>query len=229
MKRQAIYFNKIKKLKTISSLLLTTTIFSSSIAINSIIKHNNVNNQNTELKIANYELSARTQNQENYIYELELLNGEELKRIKEIKITVETDIGYGITPLPFFSSWISKQSFAHLENYFIGYGMVYNIDPGFAAATFVIEVGRRADSLTWKKNHNPAGIKTFNNCKVVNGYCKYDSEQEGIEAMYQLLSLYYTGKRFGKQLTTVDEVRTKWSEAVDEELTAAIWNEIIGG
>ena len=172
--------------------------------------------------------------QENYMERLmqeyvELLSGEELQRIKETKITVETDIGYGTTPLPFFSSWISKQPFAHLENYFIGYGMVYGIDPGFAAATFVLEVGRRADSLTWKKNHNPAGIKTFNNCKVVNGYCKYNSEQEGIEAMYQLLSLYYTGKRFSKRLTTVDEVRTKWSEAVDEKLTAVIWNEIIGG
>ena len=230
MKRQRLYFNKIKKLKTIllisSSLLITTTCTS----IYGITNYHAVQEENTYQKEYIQILEDAHEHNTSYINDLELLCGSEVYSLRRTPVTIDTEITYGTTNNLFFSSWISKQPhMKHLEKYFLGYSTIYNIDVGFAAATFVLEVGRKANSKNWLDNHNPAGIKTFNNCKVVNGYCHYKTEQEGIEAMYQLLALYYSGERFNKRLTTVKQVRDKWSEAPDEERIVEIWNEIMGG
>lgn len=145
------------------------------------------------------------------------------------KPSIYTDISFEESPTPtdYFSEWIRKQpAMAHLEKYFLGYSIIYNIDPGFAAATFVQEVGRDANSKVWLENRNPAGIKTYENCKQKNGYCTYASEKAGIEAMYRLMNDYYTGERFDVQLTNTKEVRNKWAAAKDMHKIVGIWNEM---
>ncbi|MFV0382350.1 MAG: glucosaminidase domain-containing protein [Breznakia sp.] len=92
-----------------------------------------------------------------------------------------------------------------------------NIDPGFAYATWALETGYGTSDL-WTEHNNPAGIK----CGIE--YCSYINEEEGYEAMFELLSEYTDCN-----LLTVDQVRSVWSETEDSEQIVSIWINVLGG
>ncbi len=92
----------------------------------------------------------------------------------------------------------------------------YGIDASFALATWAWETGWGTSNL-WITSNNPAGIT----CGDV--YCSYDSQDQGLQAMFSLLR-YYVNK-LGRN--TVREVRELWSEADDAESILNIMEEII--
>ncbi len=97
----------------------------------------------------------------------------------------------------------------------------YSIDPGFVLATFILETGWGKESGAWLNGYNPAGIT----CEGT--YCRYDSPEKGMEALYKLLKTYtdgsvdYIGKR-----NTVEQVRAKWSGSEDTDEVLKIWRSI---
>lgn len=97
----------------------------------------------------------------------------------------------------------------------------YSIDPGFVLATFILETGWGKESKAWLDGYNPAGITGRGT------YCRYDSPEKGMEALYKLLKTYtdgsvdYIGKR-----NTVKQVRDKWSEAEDTRDVLTVWRAI---
>ena len=104
---------------------------------------------------------------------------------------------------------------------FIRTAIEYNIDPGFAIATWALETGW-GNSDAWLKRNNPAGL-------TCNGaYCAYKSKQSGIEDMFVLLRAYADGSiPWVGTRRTVDAVRKKWSATEDTATIIEIWNNII--
>lgn len=97
----------------------------------------------------------------------------------------------------------------------------YDIDSGFALATWILETGW-GSSAVWQEMNNPAGI-------VCGGdYCKYTSKEQGIQEMYALLDRYVKGSisYVGVQ-ESVKQVRDVWSETDDTNLTVDLWNAIL--
>ncbi len=92
----------------------------------------------------------------------------------------------------------------------------YKVDPGFALATFLWETGS-GTSAPWVENNNPAGIR----CGV--NYCTYESAEEGLTAMFELLDIYIDIHG----LKTIDDIRIRWSEADDSDDIVSMWKQII--
>lgn len=95
------------------------------------------------------------------------------------------------------------------------------IDPGFALAVFKLETGN-ATSDVWLTQNNPAGITCGND------YCSYASPIDGYEALFSLLEVYTKGTDdfIGKR-TTVNDIRSVWSQTEDSAIIVKIWNEIL--
>ena len=91
----------------------------------------------------------------------------------------------------------------------------YGIDPSFALATWAWETGYGCSDL-WINHNNPAGIT----CGM--GYCSYDSEEQGLQAMFNLMNYYIRGLN----RCTVASVRELWSETEDAANILKIMEEI---
>lgn len=98
---------------------------------------------------------------------------------------------------------------------FYGMAVDYGIDPSFALATWAWETGHGSSDL-WRYHNNPAGITCGEE------YCSYDSQDQGLQAMFSLLR-YYVNK-LGRN--TVREVRELWSETEDAQQIVEIMEEI---
>ncbi len=137
-------------------------------------------------------------------------------------VTQESRIDELQTPL----ESILAMDIPKLTNYieldvFIRMAIEYNIDPGFAIATWALETGW-GKSDAWLKRNNPAGL-------TCNGsYCAYKSKQNGIEDMFVLFRAYADGSiPWVGTRRTVDAVRKKWSATEDTATIIEIWNNII--
>lgn len=91
----------------------------------------------------------------------------------------------------------------------------YGIDPSFALATWAWETGWGSSDL-WLTSNNPAGIT----CGDV--YCSYDSQEQGLQAMFALLRHYVSDLN----RCTVASVRELWSESDDAQQIVGIMEEI---
>lgn len=91
----------------------------------------------------------------------------------------------------------------------------YGIDASFALATWAWETGWGSSDL-WLHNNNPAGIT----CGA--DYCTYETQQQGLQAMFSLLR-YYVNEL---DRNTVTSVRDLWSESDDAECIVKIMEEI---
>ncbi|RHN01507.1 glucosaminidase domain-containing protein [Dielma fastidiosa] len=94
----------------------------------------------------------------------------------------------------------------------------YGIDASFALATFAWETGYGSSEL-WNSCNNPAGITCGEE------YCSYDSQEQGLHAMFNLMSYYI------RELNrcTVASVRELWSETEDAQQIVEIMEEIQNG
>lgn len=92
------------------------------------------------------------------------------------------------------------------------------IDPYFAYAVWALETGYGTSDL-WLLQNNPAGIISTDGS---GDYQTYDSKEEGLEAMFDLIRHYCDN---GK--CTVEEIRGVWSESDDAALVVDIWKEVI--
>ena len=97
----------------------------------------------------------------------------------------------------------------------------YGIDGGYALVVFVKETGWGIHSPAWLNGNNPAGIK----CGM--DYCSYNTKEDGIESMFQLLHNYVDGSipYIGKRTTAI-EVRDKWCETKDIDEIIGLWKQI---
>lgn len=82
----------------------------------------------------------------------------------------------------------------------------YSVDSSFALSMWIWETGYGTSDL-WIKHNNPAGI-TCN-----NGYCSYNNQKEGLEAMFKLIRFYIDEYK----RNTVILVRNLWSESEDAQ------------
>ncbi|MGX8834003.1 glucosaminidase domain-containing protein [Amedibacillus sp. YH-ame6] len=100
----------------------------------------------------------------------------------------------------------------------------YGIDGGYALAVFIKETGWGKHSPAWINGNNPAGIT----CGL--DYCSYNTKEDGIESMFQLLRKYVDGSiaYIGKRTTAI-EVREKWCETKDIDEIIGLWKQINGG
>lgn len=62
----------------------------------------------------------------------------------------------------------------------------FNIDPGFAYATWALETGYGTSDL-WLSHNNPAGIIKVDGSRE---YQTYASKEEGLRAMFELIQHY---------------------------------------
>lgn len=92
-----------------------------------------------------------------------------------------------------------------------------NISPVYAAAVFVLETGWGSSSA-WLTKHNPAGIRCGDR------YCRYDTATDGLRRMMEIMQDYYSNG-----LTTVDQQRSVWSEAVDTDLIVQLMCQLAEG
>lgn len=92
------------------------------------------------------------------------------------------------------------------------------IDPYFVYAVWALETAYGTSDL-WLFHNNPAGIISTDGS---GDYETYDSKEEGLEAMFDLIRHYCDN---GK--CTVEEIRNVWSESDDAELIVSIWKAII--
>ncbi len=92
----------------------------------------------------------------------------------------------------------------------------YGIDASFALATWAWETGWGTSEL-WLNSNNPAGIT----CGA--DYCKYESQEQGLQAMFTLLRHYVSDLN----RCTVASVREVWSESEDATSIVKIMEEII--
>lgn len=100
---------------------------------------------------------------------------------------------------------------------FYGMAVDYGIDPSFALATWCWETGNGSSDL-WRYHNNPAGIT----CGIE--YCSYDTQEQGLHAMFNLMSYYIRLNR-----CTVASVRELWSETEDAQQIVEIMEEIQNG
>ena len=91
----------------------------------------------------------------------------------------------------------------------------YGIDASFALATWIWETGNGNSDL-WQLHNNPAGIT----CR--EEYCSYDSKEQGLQAMFNLMNYYIRGLN----RCTVADVRELWSESDDAHMIVQIMEEI---
>lgn len=110
---------------------------------------------------------------------------------------------------------IDRQLVPLSKNQFYELSVNYGIDPSFALATWIFETGNGTSEL-WINNNNPAGITCGDT------YCSYDSQEQGLQAMFSLLRYYVS--ELGRN--TVREVREIWSESDDAEMIVQIMEEI---
>lgn len=105
------------------------------------------------------------------------------------------------------SKYSLNNSYPKFFHLIVSSAVSYNVEPLFAIATWQLETGH-GKSFAWNTQNNPAGIKLNE-----EEYRTYSSQEEGIEAMCQLIRTYidvYDRK-------TVDEIRSLWSESEDSE------------
>ena len=96
----------------------------------------------------------------------------------------------------------------------------YDIDPAFALATFILETGWGRSEL-WINGNNASGIIcTYGEC--YGEYQMYATKEEGIRAMFDTLQKYIDNLG----LTTVDEIRSLWSQTEDSQLILQLMEEI---
>lgn len=94
----------------------------------------------------------------------------------------------------------------------------YDIDIGFAYATWALETGYGTSEL-WRNYNNPAGIIKLDGS---GEYQTYATEEEGLKAMFELIKHYCDSGN-----CTVEGIRSRWSEAEDTEKIIKIWKELI--
>ena len=96
----------------------------------------------------------------------------------------------------------------------------YDIDPAFALATFILETGWGRSEL-WINGNNASGIIcTYGGC--YGEYQMYATKEEGIRAMFDTLQKYIDNLG----LTTVDEIRSLWSQTEDSQLILQLMEKI---
>lgn len=110
---------------------------------------------------------------------------------------------------------IDRQLVPLSKNQFYELSVNYGIDPSFVLATWAWETGWGSSDL-WLHNNNPAGIT----CGA--DYCTYETQQQGLQAMFQLMR-YYVNEL---DRNTVTSVRDLWSESDDAECIVKIMEEI---
>lgn len=94
----------------------------------------------------------------------------------------------------------------------------FNIDVGFAYATWALETGY-GSSKAWLVHNNPAGIIKVDGS---GEYETYASEEEGLRAMFELIKHYCS-----KGSYTVSGIREIWSESDDTDKIISIWKNMI--
>lgn len=94
----------------------------------------------------------------------------------------------------------------------------FNVDVGFAYATWALETGY-GSSTAWQVYNNPAGIIKIDGS---GEYEMYASKEEGLRAMFELIQHYCN-----KGNCSVSEIREIWSETNDTDDIITIWKEII--
>lgn len=95
---------------------------------------------------------------------------------------------------------------------------IYQIDPGFALAVWVLETGWGKSSV-WLNDNNPAGIIGSD-----GDYYAYNSKGEGVCAMFELLNAYTSGSiSYVGQRNTPEEIRSAWSQTDDVDKIVDIW------
>lgn len=152
-------------------------------------------------------------------YDLQLLK---LNRDTNVHpIAADTDITEIRTTLEDIAQYINDNDLDLEAGAFYGLAEFYGIDPGFALATWGLETGW-GSSVLWRSDNNPAGIV----CSGV--YCSYESKEDGMAAMFELLQRYINGsiEYVGKRNTLV-EVRNMWSETDDVDDILDIWKHIL--
>ena len=154
---------------------------------------------------------------------------EELRKkdlmIKQLSVSESTDITNKITTKESIRKFakaniqtLDSESFLLISN-------EYDLDPGFVLAVFCLE-SSYGNSDLWAVYHNPAGIKPYTSDEPAmllddEVYRTYESEDEGVRAMYDLLNIYVSKGR-----KTPAGVRKLWSMTDDVDVVVEIWNKI---
>lgn len=101
----------------------------------------------------------------------------------------------------------------------------YKINPDYAMAVFILETDHGKSNL-WENHNNPAGIKksgTGYQCETTkSGYCSYPDVETGIEQLFVVMERLAV--EYGR--TTIEEMRSVWSETEDTEIIVKIMNDI---
>lgn len=101
----------------------------------------------------------------------------------------------------------------------------YGINPDYAMAVFILETGNGKSNL-WLNHHNPAGIKKSSKgyqCDTTqNGFCSYPNSETGIEQLFVVMNRLAT--EYNR--TTIESMRSVWSESDDSEIIVKIMNDI---
>lgn len=115
-----------------------------------------------------------------------------------------------VTPLYIINRYIDKNSLPLNSVNFQILAIDYNIEPTFALATFILETGY-GKSEAWVTNNNPAGIKCGED------YCSYQSKDEGLAMMFDLLHSYTNGSiPWIGMKNTIEEIRASWNPETDD-------------
>lgn len=132
-------------------------------------------------------------------------------------ITCNTNVSKSITRIKYISS-LANNNDPHDYKLFIQLATEFNVDIGFAYATWVLETGY-GSSTVWQVHNNPAGIIKLDGS---GEYQTYASKEEGLRAMFGLIDHYCKNGN-----DTISEIREIWSEADDTEKIISIWKNVL--
>ena len=101
----------------------------------------------------------------------------------------------------------------------------YNINPDYALAVFILETDHGKSNL-WVNCNNPAGIKRSSKgykCNTTqSGFCIYPDKETGIEQLFVVMHRLATEY----ERTTIESMRSVWSETEDTNVIVKIMNDI---
>ncbi len=215
MKRKKIKYSVLMALAILSG---TTLVSISSIVRTQLSSDTKASEINAESYVQKDELVDENKNQQHI---KTIIDSD--KKAKLYIISSDYDVTQKISNDIQIIDFIIKNDLNLNGNDLVELAKIYDIEPAFLLATWILETGW-GTSLLWNNKNNAGGIV----CN--NDYCDYENQFTGLAALAQLTNSYTEGSiSFVGKRVSVKEIREKWSESEDAETIIGIMNMILRG